>query len=180
MNRTALAALALTVSTTACSFFSEKPAATVEENASGLTGFNVPGDNGPKATEVQTGAYRARIVSVLELDEDRTDIYEGAEFEAEVTHVPGIRGGYLINDHIEFSGYEGRITGEAGEEQGDPDADCYAVTDITAQGRARDTSRFQVLIQETVVVKGDGCDESFLGPARVEENLYKVRFVSQG
>ena len=181
--RRAIALTALVATTAACSFFTEKKAVEVDETVSGLT-FGVPGDqqdgqDAPELTRIRTGSYRAEIVSVYEADESRTDIHEGATFYQEIQEPPVGSIGYLMDDYIEIAGRNGRIRGSGVEREDDNQAGCHAVTEVAVQGRVRDARRFQLVVQETTSVNGPGCGQSALGPARTEENIYRVRYMAE-
>ena len=46
---------------------------------------------------------------------------------------------------------------------------------LAAEGRAPETDRFQLTVRERVIVEGDECERSDLGPVRTEENVYRMQ-----
>ena len=183
MYRTHL--LALTVTLSACSTAAEAPAAKVEQTVSGLRpdgAINTPGipeqpdDWEREVTELELGTYTAVIVGVRQADKDRTDLYEGAESFYDLRTPPvGFGGHYQLDGFLDLHGWNGRLRGRGSDEMEDPDFDCFMVTKLAAEGRAPDTDRFQLTVRERVIVEGDECERSDLGPVRTEENVYRMQ-----
>ena len=183
MYRTHL--LALTVTLSACGTATEAPPAKVEQTVSGLRpdgASSVPGvpeqpdDREREMTALELGTYTAVIVGVRQADEDRTDLYEGADFAYELSLPPvGFAGHYQLDGFLTLYGWNGRLRGWGSERMEDPDFYCAMVTKISAEGRAPDIDRFQLTVHERVVVEGDECERSDLGPIRTEENVYRIQ-----
>ncbi|HCH65372.1 MAG TPA: hypothetical protein DFR83_21380 [Deltaproteobacteria bacterium] len=187
MYRTQILALAATLS--ACGTTTEAPNTTVEQTVSGLR----PGDNGilpnkpggpgqpddekSEFTFLNPGPYTAVVVGVRQADEDRTDLYEGAEFYYDLTQAPEEDAGiYRLDGFVKMSGVDGKLRGKGSELVEDPKNDCIMVTRMAVQGRAPATEMFQLMVRERVVVEGDDCEFSELGPERSEENFYRLQF----
>jgi len=184
MYRTHLLALAVTLS--ACGTATEAPPAKVEQTVSGLRPDGTtttpgvperPDEREREITELELGTYTAVIVGVRQADEDRTDLYEGAESTYDLRTPPvGFAGHYQLDGFLELHGWNGRLRGRGSEKIEDPDFYCSMVTKFAAEGRAPDTDRFQLTVRERVLVEGEECELSDLGPVRTEENLYRIQF----
>jgi hypothetical protein len=178
--------LALTVTLAACGTATEAPHEKVEQTVSGLRPDGVtstpgvpggPDDREREITELDPGTYTAVIVGVRHADQDRTDLYEGAEFTYELSLPPvGSVGHYQLDGFLAMYGWNGGLRGRGSDKTEDPKFYCSMVTKFAVEGRAPDTDRFQLMVRERVIVEGDECELSDLGPARAEVNLYRLEF----
>ena len=184
MNRTYTLALAATLS--ACGTASEAPKPTVEQTVSGMRiddvigkpgGPDQPEEGNGEVTFLNPGPYVAVVVGVRQADEDRTDLYEGAEFYYDLTQAPEeAKSTYRLDGFLKLSGFDGKLQGKGAEMVEDHKYDCIMVTRTAVQGRAPTSELFQLMVRERVSVEGDECEYSELGPERSEENFYRLRF----
>ena len=160
-----IALIAFAATTTACSFGGEAPSPKVEETVSGLTPgagkFVRPDILDMEATQIEYGFYDAVVVDVMAHAEGRTDLVEGAELSLLVED--DVNGqGYLFNNHLRVQGMDGRLRGSSFLEREDPEFHCAVITETTARGRALDTYRFELVIEQDVyclLYTSDAADE---------------------
>jgi hypothetical protein len=179
MHRTALIAAAFVAS--ACSFSAEKPAVEVEQSQSGLSFGGVVIENPDvernEPTVLALGGFTGEVVEVLRPSKYQEELYEGAEIQVDVQESLHAEG-FVINGRMEVTGVDGRFRGESTTERADPDYDCFLVMEMDVRGRAVNPNRFQMFVEQVVMVEGPECSMSELGPARTEEVAYRARFVT--
>lgn len=172
MRPVLIAAAALTLAASACAP-AQNAAPQVEATASGLTDSEA---NTPERqpTFVETGAYVGRVVRVVQSHEDRTDLVEGAKYPIDIEEDANGRG-YVVNGMLPLQGWDGKLRGEVATEEFDPNYDCSMTVEVRVRGRTSDGYRMQFAVEESVFVEGTECDFSDIGPAREEENIYRMR-----
>ena len=175
----------LAITVTACTTDSNVE---VEQTVSGLrpggvpgvpgTGSSImpkkPGEGQMRPTDIALGDYAVEIVTVREADPDRTDIYEGAQWKAEVTSSIA---GYQIDDWVHVAGMDGRLDGRGFEQERDEYYDCGLQAATRVRGFVRDNGGIRLVVEEQVFVAGKECEKSELGPSRFEENVYRVEMM---
>jgi hypothetical protein len=180
MHRTAIIAAAFVAS--ACSFSAEKPVVEVEQTMSGLEfgGVSFPDQDikDGQPTYMALGTYEGTVVEVLRPSKYQTDVYEGSKMTIDVDEASN-GDDYIFNGNLQVTGVSGRLQGASVEEIKDGSVDCFMVIETRVQGRAGTATRFGLQIRETVTVEGSECAYSNMGEERVDELVYRVRFVSE-